>query len=1007
MDREKQRQQRRSTETSFSCTSGYEVNRVSDLPARPSALCDPPNPSPTAPPFITPEPCPAPPIEAVNLPAALVVKSATTTAYCPSTGGYSVTGTTAVSLTAGDISQNVIFTVLTDITDNQLNFLYEAVPGSSANILSASLSGATATVISLTHLNYAQAEELIINVQTTQFTVDALALEKARNLLFCQVENAEQNASCPTGSYTGPTASVPTNMPYSPTAVVAAGSVLVPFELTPTSGGQTAFNNINIASLTAAAEQANIIAAAQASSQLRCVYANSTTDAACCTSEAPHNNLGYTYCVPATGPSITGSATAVGFATVNENTIFSSVSATEANSLAAVLARSFLNCYFPSEAITVSCTAYSPPYSYASNSTTSVSIPAGTIILTDLTSSVTAANEQATIIAEASLNCFWSNDPQGATCPKSGTFTAIDNQQYNIYASTANSINYTASVTGDIVISYVSKTAANEQAQALAASQLSCIYCSEEVPATCTGGVNETVGATAELVCNALAIVAQNTALSLGNILLSTSGGQLNCCYGNDALTNNIFCTTGAYRNPGSVFTSVDSFFIPDNVITVCQSTTGSTASPTLFQYSNLYAGTTPEAAGCLDTTPCAVTAGSATALPTLWASQTDLFSSVVYGATFYSNTAQDAYAFDPAYPYIVDRSLVYRNYRTATGATGYTTGLTAIVCGEYTAYTFRGATLGSYSGASASLALEDIFCSSSGPTASLITLYSNAAAPLFPGNTSAWYTDSCGLTAFSPVSSTAVDSQYYAGFIQEGVGAYIVFSTSGSNVASYGATYDMGTCASGGWPDTNPSPSSGTSSYVSYTPPSGSASYKDQANEIAQNIINGFVRCYYLNDIRIGRPCAPGQITLQLGVVLAGEVISMISKEEANRIAQNMADLRTVCLTEDQIGNGCEGTTISNATMGILGNTLDLQFSKDKCAFTSTLQLSGSFDYQPVTKKTATIRKITLCTGSGTLDIYVPDIPGYIDGDSVQLILGDGNADGGVCLVEDTSCGS
>jgi hypothetical protein len=751
--------------------------------------------------------------------------------------------------------------------------------------------------------------------------------------------------------------------------------VLVTFDLTPTSGGQTAFNIINIPSLTAAAAQANIIALSQAESQLRCVYANSTTTAACCTSEAPHNNLGYTYCVPATGPSITGSATAVGFYTVELNTIFSSVGAAEVNQLAAVLALNSLNCYFASDPVTVACTAYAPPYAYAANSTTSFSLPAGTIILNDLVSSVTAATEQATSIAVASLNCFWSNDPQSSTCPKSGTFTAINSQQYDLPASTANSISYTAGIEGDIVISYESKTAANEQAISLAQSQLSCIYCSDEVPPTCTGGVNETLGATANLVCSSLAIVAQNTALSLGSILLSTSGGQLNCCYGNDAVNNNIYCGTGAYRNPGSAFTSIDNFFIPENVITVCFSTTGAAPDPTLFQYSNLYAGTTPQAAACLDTTPCSVTSGSATALPALWASQTDLFSAITYGATFYSNTALAPYSFDPSYPYIVDRSFTYRSYRTVTGGTGYTEGLTAYSCSDFAAYTFRGATLGNYPGASGTLALQDIFCSSSGPTAGLITLYSDTLVPFSSSNTSAWYTDPCGLTAFNPVVDSSTAAQYYAGIIQDGIAAYIAFSTSGSNTAEYQGLYNLATCATGPWPDTNPSPTSSGSSYISYTPPSGTNDYKVQANDIAQNIVNNFVKCYYLNDFLIGKSCSIGETLIQLGSVAAGEVVSMVSKADANKIAQSIADSRTICFTEEQLKQGCAGTTISSpALLPILGKNLELKFEQAACSFTTSLTLEGSFNKTSIQNlPPAGVKQITLCGTAGTQNILIP----------------------------------
>jgi hypothetical protein len=951
-------------------------------------------------PDVTPIPCPPPLPVPLNLPPGLTVSNDTTIAYCPSTGGYSVTGTTASTVNAGAQQQIVLFTALENITDNQLNYLFEVVPSSSTAIIAAALSGSTSTVVNLTHLNYEQSEELIITIQDAKFTVNTLAVEHARNLLVCQVENNLQSAVCPTSAYFGPTAAVPVGLPYVPSATSATGSVLVTFALLPSTGGQTAFTLLNIPSLTAAAAQANSIALSQAESSLRCVFGNAATAAACCTSQAPSNNLGFTHCVPATGPSIPGSATAVGYFSVEDNTIFSVVSATEANSVARELSRNSLNCYFPSVGTTATCsgTATSAGLTglgltgpFAPVATTAVYLEPGAVILYDLTSSVTAANQQAATLALASLNCFWSNTTQTALCPTAPGFTGINNVYYILDASPIESPNYSSTAQVDTVISYLSQSDANQQALQLASSNLSCIYCNDFVPSTCTGGVNETVGATSNLICSTLAEVAQNTAISVGNILVSSSGGQLNCCFGNDDVNNNIFCGFGAYRNPGDSFTSADAFFIPANVITVCYSTTGNTAGPSLFQYSNLYAGTSPQAAACLDTTPCSVTSGSATALPPLWASRTDLFSAISAGATFYSNTAQDPYAFNPAYPYIVDRSFTYRSYRTSTGGTGFTTGLTAYSCSDYTSYTFRGATLGNYPGASATLALQDIFCSSSGPTASLITLYSSSNNPFVSGNTSTWYSDACGLTAFNPVVSSATAAQYFAGIIEGGLASYISFSTSGSNVAAYQSPYNLSTCSTGPWPDTNTSPTAGTATYVSYTEPAATGNYKQEANDIAQNIVNSFVRCYYLNDEQISGPCPLGLITVVVGIVRAGEVISLVSKEDANKTAYDLAESRRICLNEELIGRPCTETTIGDSDeLSILGNTLKVTFNKSLCSFTSNLVLGPTWDTTSMNKAYATIKKLTICTAAGNEDIYVPTFSGADDDSYVNFYVAD-----------------
>ena len=123
MDRNQQRQNRRSVETSFSCTAGAELSPDTLPIGRTGAACDPTPAAPAALPAVSLSACPPPPLIPLNLPDGLLVKSDAVTAFCPSTAGYSVTGTTAVSLSAGDQSQLVIFSGLTDITENQLNYL--------------------------------------------------------------------------------------------------------------------------------------------------------------------------------------------------------------------------------------------------------------------------------------------------------------------------------------------------------------------------------------------------------------------------------------------------------------------------------------------------------------------------------------------------------------------------------------------------------------------------------------------------------------------------------------------------------------------------------------------------------------------------------------------------------------------------------------------------------------------------------------------------------------------
>ena len=792
MERDQQRKNKRSTVSGFSCTAGAELTPLKSPTGRPGVDCDP---IPAAPvPFtpVTPDSCPPALPVPLNLPPGLVVVNDLATAFCPSTAGYSVTGTTASTVVTGAQQSIVLFTALENITNNQLNYLSEVVPTSSTAIIAAALSGATNSVISLTHLNYAQSEELIITIQDAKFTVNTLAVEQARNLLICQVENDLQFATCPTSAYFGPSAAVPSGLLYTPSATAATGSFLVNFALTPTSGNQAAFTLINIPSLTAAAAQANSLALTQAASELRCVFGNAATAAACCATGSPGNNLGFTYCVPTTGPTIEGSATAVGYFSVSANTVFSAVSATEANSVARELSRNSLNCYFPSTGITATCVGLGLTAPFAAASTTSVFLPAGSIILYGTADSVTAANEQATTIATASLNCFWSNTLQTTFCPPSGTFTAINNQLYNLAASTAASIHYSSSVTAGLVISYTSQAAANEQALQLALANISCSYCNNAIPPTCTGGVNATIGTLPDIICNVSASVAQNTAVSLGNILVTTSEGGLNCCYGNEEVINTVVCGPSAYRNPGSNFTSADSFFIPANVITICASTTAPPTPPLLFSYSNVFATNVAQVGCCSDILLCGGLTGSLTALPAIWSYTSNLFDVIELGATFYTDEeGVTPYPFPAGYTYLVSRDVTPRGYRAITGGTGYTLGLTSCAdCGNnYTSYLVKGATAGAYSSALA--ASVDMFCD--GPTAQPLTLYTSTTNIL--NEASYWYTDECGLSAFNPVTGASATGHYFIGYISGATGYLLEFADTGSNEANLNISYNPSSC--------------------------------------------------------------------------------------------------------------------------------------------------------------------------------------------------------------------
>lgn len=368
MDRKQQRQNKRAL-AAASCTAGFALN-TQELPApRKAIVCDPLPSAPLSPPFITPEACPPPPAVPQLIPPPLAIFNSDVIAQCPTYGGAGVTGVIEVTVAEDTQAQYVFFQTIDAITVSQLNYLYTIVPSSSAAIISAALSGYTGPVQAITKLTDTQATELVATIQQSKFFVDTLAVERARASLVCQGYNDAAYAYCPTGStgaYYGPSGAVPTNLPYSPTAVIASGTIKVDFPLTGTTGGQTAFTAINIAGLTAAVATANALAAAAAARSLRCIYPNDPQFTTCCTAGAncpsgATNNLGFTHTVPTDTLAVLPTLDPrVGSFSVTGDTVFSTISRSAANQMALQLALAGLNCYYPNEDVYVECPPLDP-----------------------------------------------------------------------------------------------------------------------------------------------------------------------------------------------------------------------------------------------------------------------------------------------------------------------------------------------------------------------------------------------------------------------------------------------------------------------------------------------------------------------------------------------------------------------------------------------------------------------------------------------------------------------
>lgn len=79
----------------------------------------------------------------------------------------------------------------------------------------------------------------------------------------------------------------------------------------------------------------------------------------------------------------------------------------------------------------------------------------------------------------------------------------------------------------------------------------------------------------------------------------------------------------------------------------------------------------------------------------------------------------------------------------------------------------------------------------------------------------------------------------------------------------------------------------------------------KEDANTLAQTLATAQRVCLYPNDAATGAACASGLEQLQTGTVTAGTIISPVSKADANALAQVLANALNVCVNPEEIGGG------------------------------------------------------------------------------------------------------
>jgi hypothetical protein len=133
--------------------------------------------------------------------------------------------------------------------------------------------------------------------------------------------------------------------------------------------------------------------------------------------------------------------------------------------------------------------------------------------------------------------------------------------------------------------------------------------------------------------------------------------------------------------------------------------------------------------------------------------------------------------------------------------------------------------------------------------------------------------------------------------------------------------------------------------------------------------------------------------VLFQQGTAVAGEVISQISKVDADVKAKDLANGRTVCVNPTTItgstaiidpiisivtenilaqgfGAGCTYTVIQSIIEDNDFVEIEIQFNKEECTFTPEVTYQNKLQLEPVV-----IREINVCTADGqSIAIFVPD---------------------------------
>jgi len=849
-------------------------------------------------PFISPTGCPPTYPAITPNPDGLIVGNTATTAYCPTASGYGLTGTTSVYIGPFDQQIQIFFQTLTGVSNSQLTYLFSSVPSTSGSIISAALASNTGAVKSITKLGDTQVNELIPLIQDAQINADALAVDKARNSLACAAYNFVQYAYCPTGAFTGSSASVPSDLPYNPSSVSATGSFVVSFSVLSSTGSQSEFSTLNIPGLTAAALSANTLAQAAAEQSLACLYTNDTQWVTCCNTAAggSASNLGYNSCVPNDVlPVLPDLAPRVGSTGLLLDSIFSSISKTEANELALSISYSSLNCYFPNEDTTAVCPTAGVASSYPINFTAQASWGAttGDYLLLDNSDGLINVNE---LPLNTRLIISAGSAPTGATAG-------------NIYyVSSSTAIN--PSVVG-VKLSY--NVITHQQ------------YETDSIPVLSLTG---------------------SGAGSSASLMQSNFSGKYAYILRGEIIESDITSSTG-------------------------------TATTSALSIANSYLDCYWVNAATSATCPAVSFTGINNIGYTLQASST---ASVAYNVTVDAGTII-------SYSSQTDADLQAIEMANNSLACSYCNARVDPTCVPYSP---SGGWTDSY------LPIPN--------SEFVANCWSINATPGIPSSTICDYSAEAAQNTAISVSNIAMPNSA----VDEDRCCYESMPVYNTILCSTGAVRGVtgldskdnfflpsGTiiiCATGPSGPTAQYP--GSTGYFCGVPGDSGAYFSEkqiEANDIAQNLVNSFVVCYYRNDEQTYSSCAFGLTFLQSGIVPAGSIVSTISKSDADGIAYTLAQALTVCIDPDVISDSVCGRSIADTrSVTIAGQEVSLTLGGDVC--NPTITGAVTTENSKLIRGTAgAIKKLTICTGSSTEEWLLPDFSdGDInEGDTIRFLTG------------------